>query len=100
MKESLFKVNDVVIYEGQEALVIHVSYETIDEIIYDSMCSACPFEAICHEKCETCEAYDEALEEAETNGEEGSYEYAILIDSEVFFVLEKDLQRKEVVENE
>lgn len=96
MKESLFKVNDVVIYKGQEALVIHVSYETIDNIIYESMCVGCPFESICHEKCETCEAFDEALEEAETNGEEGSYEYVIKIDSELFFVLEKDLQRKEV----
>lgn len=96
MNESLFKVNDVVIYKGQEAVVIHVSYQTINDIIYESMCVGCPFESICHEKCETCEAYDEALEEAETNGEEGSYEYVILIGSELLFVPEKDLQRKEV----
>jgi hypothetical protein len=97
MEDSLFKVNDVVIYKGKEALVIHVSYETIYNVIYESMCAHCPFESICHEKCETCDAFDEALEEAETNGEEGSYEYAIMIDSELFFVLEKDLQRKEVI---
>ena len=96
MNKSLFKVNDVVIYKGQEAVVIRVLYKTIDDIIYELMCVGCSFESICHEKCETCEAFDEALEEAEINGEEGSYEYAILIDSELLFVLEKDLQRKEV----
>lgn len=96
MKDSLFKTNDVVIYNGQEAVVICALYKTIEDFIYESTCVGCPFESICHEKCETCEAFDEALDEAETNGEEGSYEYAIMIDSEILFVLEKDLQRKEV----
>lgn len=96
MKDSLFKVNDTVMYNGQEAVVIYVSYGTIYNFIYESMCAYCPDESICHEKCETCEAFDEALDEAEANGEEGSYEYTIKIDSEILFVLEKDLQRKEV----
>lgn len=96
MKDSLFKVNDTVIYNGQEAVVIHVSQQTVEEFVYESTCVGCPSESICHEKCETCEAYDEALDEAETNGEEGSYEYLIKIDSELFYVSEKDLQRKEV----
>lgn len=96
MKESLFKYYDIVLYKGQEALVIHVSYQTINDFIYESMCVGCPNESICHEECETCEAFDEALEEAETNGEKGSYEYVILLGSELFYVLEKDLQRKEV----
>lgn len=37
---------------------------TIEEIIYARMCKSCPNAKKCHEECETCEEYEEEVENA------------------------------------
>ena len=33
------------------------------ETLYEKMCVGCPKEKICHDKCEHCDEYEEALNE-------------------------------------
>lgn len=36
----------------------------IEQAIYQKLCSHCPNAKYCHEECENCKEYDEALERA------------------------------------
>ena len=38
--------------------------DRIEQMIYSKMCCGCLKEKYCHEECETCEEYEQALERA------------------------------------
>lgn len=61
------------------AVVNHFYEQDIEEHVYSRMCSGCERERYCHEECETCEEYDDAIEELENdeNCPKAFYEYAL-----------------------
>jgi hypothetical protein len=61
------------------AVVSHFFEEDIEEHVYNRMCSGCERARYCHEECETCEEYDEAIEELEKDEDcpKAFYEYAL-----------------------
>ena len=61
------------------AVVSHFYEETVEEHVYSRMCSCCEYARRCHEECESCDEYYEAVEELENdeNCPKAFYEYAL-----------------------
>lgn len=50
-----------------------LTYKEIEEKemeVYQRLCSGCTYEIYCHENCETCEEYDDAIYKIEFEEEE------------------------------
>ena len=56
--KKTFKARNGITYE----------YDTIEELCYILNCIQCPNEKRCHDNCETCDEYEEELEELEKKG--------------------------------
>lgn len=76
--KNKFKVGDVVLYQNGDSfelgIVKRVVEESVEQKVYEHMCSCCPRARHCHEECETCEEFDVALEESEL---EPTYSYYV-----------------------
>lgn len=61
------------------AVVNHFYEQDIEEYVYSRMCAGCERERYCHEECETCEEYDNAIAELENDEAcpKAFYEYAL-----------------------
>ena len=53
--KKVFKASNGIVYP----------YKTLDELCYIMCCIQCPNEHACHNNCETCDEYEEQLEELE-----------------------------------
>ena len=58
MSKRTYKARNGIIY----------TYDTIEELCYLIKCIQCPHEKRCHDNDETCDEFDEKLEELEKKG--------------------------------